>query len=157
MYFTKIIALCILRVRLVGESIRMERFHSSFFRMEPFYSPFGKQNRATLFFVWLKSKIERSRSIFCLVGEPYECRGKRKESIRVRESAHIRPFWWSGSTPIIYDKFLYGDSRSRSATLLLETKHPKNLNGAAPFSSTLQPNTQFLIDFDGAANILCIR
>jgi hypothetical protein len=79
-----------------------------------------------------------------------------EESARVRESAHIQPFWWSESTPTIYGKFLYGDSRSRSAPLLLETKHPKNLNGVAPFSSTLQPNTQFLIDFDGAANILCI-
>jgi hypothetical protein len=110
--------------------------------MEPFYSAFAKQNRAALFFVWLNSRIERSRSVLCLVREPYEYRGEeREESARVRESAHIWLFWRSGSIPTIYGKFLYGDSRSRSAPLLLETKHPENRNGAAPFSSTPQPNT----------------
>jgi hypothetical protein len=55
-----------------------------FLRMKPFYFVFGKQNIVTLFFVWLKSKIVRSRSVFCLVGESYEYRGKeREESIRV--------------------------------------------------------------------------
>jgi hypothetical protein len=89
--------------------------------MEPFYYPFGKQIEATLFFVSLKSRIEQSRSVLCLVGEPYECREEKRE-----ESARIRPFWWSRSTPTIYGKFSYGDSRSLSAPLLLETKHPKN-------------------------------
>jgi hypothetical protein len=45
--------------------------------MEPFYSSFGKKNRVALFFVWLKSRIEWSHSILCLVGESYECRGRR--------------------------------------------------------------------------------
>jgi hypothetical protein len=39
-----------------------------FLRIEPFYSVFGKQNGTTPFFVWLKSIIERSRSVHCLVG-----------------------------------------------------------------------------------------
>jgi hypothetical protein len=42
-------------------------------RIEPFHSVFGKQNGTTLFFVWLKSRIERSRSVYCLVGESYDC------------------------------------------------------------------------------------
>jgi hypothetical protein len=32
-------------------------------------SMFGKQDGATLFFVWLGSVLERSHSGFCLVGE----------------------------------------------------------------------------------------
>jgi hypothetical protein len=44
-------------------------------RMESFHSVFSKQNEVIPFFVWLKSTIERSRSVLCLVGEPYECRG----------------------------------------------------------------------------------
>jgi hypothetical protein len=46
-----------------------------YLRMEPFYSAFGKKNIAAPFFVWLKSRIQRSRSNRCLVGESYECRG----------------------------------------------------------------------------------
>jgi hypothetical protein len=34
----------------------------------------------------------------------------------------------------------YMETLSRSAPLLLETKHPKKRNGATPFSSTPQPN-----------------
>jgi hypothetical protein len=114
--------------------------------MEPFYSLFGKQNRATLIFVWLKSRIERSRSVLCLVGERYECRGvNREESARVRESAHIRPFWWSGSTLTIYDKFSYADSRSYYTTLLLETKHLKKLEWSR--SILLHSSTKHSLDF----------
>jgi hypothetical protein len=50
----------------------------NYLRIEPFYSVFGKKNRAASFFVWLKSRIERSRSILCLVREPCECRGEKK-------------------------------------------------------------------------------
>jgi hypothetical protein len=53
--------------------------------MKPFYSAFGK-NGAT-FFVWLKSRIERSRSILCLVREPYECRGKERGRVPASEKA----------------------------------------------------------------------
>jgi hypothetical protein len=37
---------------------------------------FSKQNKVVLFFVWLKSRIEWSRSVLCLVEELYECEGK---------------------------------------------------------------------------------
>jgi hypothetical protein len=50
--------------------------------------------------------------------------------------------------PTIYGIFLYECSRSRSATLSLESKHPENRNGVAPFSSTPQPNTPY----DGSIN-----
>jgi hypothetical protein len=64
----------------------MERFYSSFFRLEQFYSMFGKHNRTVSFF-WLKSIIERIHSVLCLLGEPYKCRVKeRNESARVREN-----------------------------------------------------------------------
>jgi hypothetical protein len=49
-----------------------------YLRMELFYPVFGKKNRAAPFFVCLKSRIERSRSIICLVGELYECRGEER-------------------------------------------------------------------------------
>jgi hypothetical protein len=59
--------------------------------MELFYSVFGKQNRAAPFLAWLKSRIERRRSVLCLVVEPYECIGEeREESARVWQSARIR-------------------------------------------------------------------
>jgi hypothetical protein len=77
--------------------------------MKSFYPAFSKKNRAAPFFVWLKSRIKQSRSILCLVGESYECRGARGESARVRESARIRSFLWSESVPTIYGKFSYGD------------------------------------------------
>jgi hypothetical protein len=81
-----------------------------YLRMKPFYSVFGKKNRVTPFFVWLKSRIERSRSILCLVREPYECREEeRRESAHVQESARIRSFLWSGSVPTTYSKFPYED------------------------------------------------
>jgi hypothetical protein len=35
--------------------------------MESFNSSFGKQNKVTSFFVWLKSKIKQIRSVICLV------------------------------------------------------------------------------------------
>jgi hypothetical protein len=63
-----------------------------------------------------------------------------------RACARIRSFWWSGSIPTIYDKFLYRDSRNRSAPILLETKHSENKNGIALFSSTFQPNTLVYYD-----------
>lgn len=57
-----------LRVRLIVESIRMER------------------------------RIKRSRFVICLIGEPYECKGEeRKESVCVRGSARIWLFWRSWS------------------------------------------------------------
>jgi hypothetical protein len=34
---------------------------------------FGKQNGTAPFFIWLKSKIEQSRSVYCLVRESYDC------------------------------------------------------------------------------------
>jgi hypothetical protein len=79
--------------------------------MKLFYSAFGKKNRAAPFFVWLKSRIERSRSILCLVREPYECRGEeRRESAHVRETARIRSFLYSGRVATTYSKFSYGDT-----------------------------------------------
>jgi hypothetical protein len=45
--------------------VGMESFQ--YLRMESFYYAFGKKNIVVPFFVWLKSKIERSRSILCLV------------------------------------------------------------------------------------------
>jgi hypothetical protein len=42
-------------------------------RMEPFHYMFGKQNMITLFFVWLKSRVERMNPVLCLVEEPYKC------------------------------------------------------------------------------------
>jgi hypothetical protein len=78
-----------------------------YLRMKPFYSAFGKKNRVTLFFVWLKIRIERSRSILCLVREPNECRGT--ESAYVRESTCIRSFLWSGSVLTTYSNFPYED------------------------------------------------
>jgi hypothetical protein len=71
--------------------------------MELFYSAFGKQNRAAKFFVWLKSRIERSRSVLCLVGEPYEC--GREESACVWESAHIRSFYGVGAFQLFMVNF----------------------------------------------------
>jgi hypothetical protein len=63
---------------------------------------FGEQNGITPFFVWLKSRIERSHSVHYLVGELYECgMEEREESARVRESARIRSFWWSENIPNI--------------------------------------------------------
>jgi hypothetical protein len=47
--------------------------------MDPFNSVFGKQNGVALFFVWLKSRIERNRSVLYLVGEPFECEGEERE------------------------------------------------------------------------------
>jgi len=120
---------------LVGESIKIERFHSSFLEWSRPILRLASRTESLYFFIWLKSKIERSRSVLCLVGESYTCRGEK-----MKESARIRPFWWRGITSTIYAKFWYGDSRSRSAPLLLETEHPKILNGAAPFSSTPQLN-----------------
>jgi hypothetical protein len=69
-----------------------------FLGIEPFHFVFGEQNGIAPFFVWLKSRIERSRSVHCLVGESYECGVEEKEeSARVRKSARIRSFWWSES------------------------------------------------------------
>jgi hypothetical protein len=50
-----------------------------FLRTGPFHYVFGKQNITALFFVWLKSRIELSHSIHCLVGDPYECGGEKSE------------------------------------------------------------------------------
>jgi hypothetical protein len=35
--------------------------------MKSFNSSFGKQNKVTLFFVWLKNRIEQIRFVLCLV------------------------------------------------------------------------------------------
>jgi hypothetical protein len=56
------------------------------------------------FFVWLKIRTERSRSILCLVAELYDCRGEE----RGRGSSY-RLFLWSERVPIIYSKFSYID------------------------------------------------
>jgi hypothetical protein len=75
------------------------------------YSMFGRQNKTVSFFVWLKSRIEQSHSVICLVGELYECRGQeREESALVRESARIQSFLCNGIITTIYNKFTYGDS-----------------------------------------------
>jgi hypothetical protein len=66
---------------------------------------------------------------------------ERRRSLNVQESAHIRSFCWNESIPIIYIKFSYRDYMSRFALLLLETKHPVNINGVALFFFTYQPNT----------------
>jgi hypothetical protein len=64
-----------------------------FLGIEPFHSVFGEQNGTAPFFVWLKSRIERSRSVHCLVEEPYKCGvEEREESARIRESTRIRSF-----------------------------------------------------------------
>jgi hypothetical protein len=52
------------------------------FIMESFYYVFGRQNRTALFFVWLKSRIERSHSVLCLVKKSYACRGRTLKSGR---------------------------------------------------------------------------
>jgi hypothetical protein len=105
----------------------MEQFHSSFFlKIKPFYSPFDKQNKPTLFFVLLKSRIERSCSVLCLVREPYKCRGeKREESAHIRESAPSDHFGGAGALQLFIVNS-YGDYKSHSTPLLLGTKHPKN-------------------------------
>jgi hypothetical protein len=59
-----------LRARLVGEHGTAS---FQFLKIKSFHSVFNKQNRTTPFFVWLKSRIERSCSVYCLVGEPYDC------------------------------------------------------------------------------------
>jgi hypothetical protein len=113
---------------LVGESTKIERPHSSFENKVILFCVWQAEQSHSIFFISL-SRIERIRPVLCLVREPYKCRGK--------ESALIRSFWWSGSTPIIYGKFSYGDSRSHSAPFFTETKHLENRNGAAPYSSTV--------------------
>jgi hypothetical protein len=60
---------------------------------------FGKKNRVALFFVWLKSRIERSRSILCLVRESYKCRGEE------RESAHIQSFFGARAFQLLIVNF----------------------------------------------------
>jgi hypothetical protein len=57
-----------------------------YLRIELFYSVFGKKSIAALFFVWFKSRIQRSRSNCCLVGESYECRGGERP--RLGERSH---------------------------------------------------------------------
>jgi hypothetical protein len=72
-YWKKAVGVFI-RVRLV-EPTRMERLRSNFqfLGIEPFHYVVGDQNRTTPFFVWLKSRIELSRSVHCFVEDPYEC------------------------------------------------------------------------------------
>jgi hypothetical protein len=107
--------------------------------MEPFYSAFGK-NIVVPFFVWLKSRIERSRSILCLVREPYRCRGEeRRESAHVRRALASGRFYGAGVFQLLIVNF-YMEIMSRSTLILLETKHPENWNGAILFFSTPQPS-----------------
>jgi hypothetical protein len=130
------------RVRLVGGLTKMEQLHFSFFDNRNILFCVWQAEQSHSIFIWLKSRIQRSRFVLCLVGESYKCRGEeKKQGAHVRENAHIRSFWWCGSILTIYSKFLYEDSSNRSAPILLETKHPENCNEAALFSSTLQPNT----------------
>jgi hypothetical protein len=53
--------------------------------------------------------------------------GRRRRVLTSEGALASDHFWWSGSTPTIYGKFSYGDSRSHSAPILLEIKHPKKL------------------------------
>jgi hypothetical protein len=54
---------------------------------------FDEQNEIVPFFVWLKSRIERNRSVYCWVEEPYECGvDEDEDSAHVRESARFRSF-----------------------------------------------------------------
>lgn len=49
--------------------------------MKSFYSTFGKLNKITLFFVWLKNRIKRNYSILCLVEELYDIDGRREQTL----------------------------------------------------------------------------
>jgi hypothetical protein len=128
-----------LRLRLVGESTKMEWLYSSFLRMEPFCSAFGKQNRVAPFFVWLKSRIEQNRSVLCLVREPYEYRWE--ESTRVWESARIRSFSRAGAfQPFMIDFYMNTQESLRFFFVGNHTSKKKK-NGVALFYFDPQPNT----------------
>jgi hypothetical protein len=105
-----------------------------FLGIESFHSVFVEQNGTAPFFVWLKSRIERSRSVHCLVGESYECgQEEREESARVA-SGH---FGGARTSQIFVIYRLQEPLRSPS----LETKHKRNRNETVPFLSASQPNT----------------
>jgi hypothetical protein len=50
---------------------------------------FGKQNRAALFFCWLKSRIEQSRFVLCLVESHMSVEGRRgRRVLASKERSH---------------------------------------------------------------------
>jgi hypothetical protein len=108
-----------------------------FIRIESFHYMFGKHNKTTPFFVWLKSRIERSRSVYCLVGEPYDLEWRR-----VRRALASARALTSGR---------FGGARASQIFTIYKLQEPlrsplwkpniKNKNGAVPFSSAPQPNT----------------
>jgi hypothetical protein len=92
-----------------------------FLRIEPFHYVFGKQNRTAPFFVWLKSRIEWSRSVHCLVEEPYECGGKEREGERSRPLVLVERE---------HSKYLAYIEWSHSISLRFSTKHTLRPKGA---------------------------
>jgi hypothetical protein len=98
---------------------------------------FGKQNRTTLYFVWLKSRIEQSRFVLCLVGEPYECGGEEREE-RLASARALASGRFGGARAQIFAIYRLQEPLRFP---LLETEHPKNKNGATPFPTAPQPNT----------------
>jgi hypothetical protein len=71
--------------------------------MKSFYSVFGKQNRvAPFFFGWLKSRIERSHSVFVSLESHISIDGRRGR--RALESDRFLSFLWSESISNIYGK-----------------------------------------------------
>jgi hypothetical protein len=79
--------------------------------MELFYSVFDKKNRAAPFFVWLKSIIERSRSILCLVKSRVSIEGRKEGRALTAERALVSSNFYGAFQLLI----------------LLETKRPKKL------------------------------
>ena len=74
-------------------------------RMESLYSAFGKKNRATPFFVWLKS----TRVILYLVGESYECRGDERGRSLASGRALASGRLCAGALQLFMLNFPYGD------------------------------------------------
>jgi hypothetical protein len=65
--------------------------------MELFNSSFDKQNKVTLFFVWLKSRIEQICSVLCLVRGHINIeskkRGEYSHPIILVEREHSNFLW----------------------------------------------------------------
>jgi hypothetical protein len=63
-------------------------------------------------------------------------------------------FCGAGAFQLFMINFHMENYRSRSAPLLLKTKHSKNRNGAAPFFFTPPPNTSLVfLEFQSSLNI----
>jgi hypothetical protein len=56
----------------------MERLHSILKELTISILCSASRTEQIYFFVWLKNRIERSRSILCLIREPYEFREERR-------------------------------------------------------------------------------